>query len=1325
MKGKMKGKMKGVLLIAVFLLTTLTGITFIPTVSASTAITADYILMTDGTSTADWSADNEPLGLYSVLLDIGAGTWTALEMTPPTGIKLSDLETITTGWSFWYYLSAGNGPLLELRFTGPGFDPDTGAEHIDISINTAELVFTTGAWTEEDVTSSSTATLYGNDEDGFFYDGTWGAGVSTGNNELSTLVGLVATLYDTVDWDGSDPADWELTRVRVELWEAGNRECYIDDVTIAGVTKEVEPQSLTVGQNYAISWTTADSVAVDLEYNPEGKTYAIDRTETSNEEGVVNFYNVIPTYAMNWKLSDLTGDVSDVGPDAPPTGPLYSDFLMEMIYGTEAVYFSVQPVEDYDIVVSPSSVDVESGTTVLTVTVTSDGEPVEDAYVSIEFWDNEAEEFYTLDTASLREYETQTASNGMAMFDIDVPEVAGTIYVTAGTDLGPELEGVIDGAYFDHWGYKTIPVNSLVGIKTTLSPTAYVEEVPHDLTITLTEIVTKALTAAGTGDAINITIVGDDITTDAVTAEAGITAIATILGGTVSGVSGVDEWKASISTTDSISLIGEVDASTIEIKLANFKSATDMNIVVSVASDIGGVSGSSHIDLLSETTKDADGLDDYSAASVTITVETAVIGSVYLVDLTEEIVAAAIDETITFTAYYTDAEGTDACDGWDVTLEYPTGNDVEYLADTNTLGEFSQSITADEMGVVAITITWTDTEAIPDITYVGTAEVPIVGFLISTDTTLFTVLEENIITVTVMNGTTIVNNAKVTLTTDADSGTLTSFEDNVIDGASDYVTNGQYIFHDVNSTVVAEIKATASKMVEETDTDFAWLTMNVVNNVLDISSSITLATALIDNTFNITVTENGTPIEDVVVTLNTTDSAPDTDEDGISEITINYDKLPKEVTAIKIDVVNDLNTKTGTFTLPVGLPLYLPNATFYLTAGIDSYGNFTIMSADGENMILVGTEGTNESLVLADFNITGLTTVFANGYLSFEILDEESTIALEKYDILEITAETAVTSPESAVVAELLIHNPIVSNTTYTGFPITYTSYVGQSQNFYVKVQDAGGVAVEGATVAIFAASSVASGDTNTAGETTITWEPTATGTYDLRLNEVLDIGVITVASYVAPQLAIASSPETVYLDDIVTLTVTADSATVGFATVSIVDPNGVTISRSTTLSGTCTFTADILGVWSMSVSKTDYTSATTNLEVLEQTPTEEPANTTGEQTLDSTGAPATSFAQGETVLASAEVSNVGTTSQTMLIVAQLKDPELRVLAPMYISVILAPGQSLTPSIGFYLPTTGYTAGTWTATIMVFDAWPAQGGVPIGSPVTISFTVTE
>jgi len=118
------------------------------------------------------------------------------------------------------------------------------------------------------------------------------------------------------------------------------------------------------------------------------------------------------------------------------------------------------------------------------------------------------------------------------------------------------------------------------------------------------------------------------------------------------------------------------------------------------------------------------------------------------------------------------------------------------------------------------------------------------------------------------------------------------------------------------------------------------------------------------------------------------------------------------------------------------------------------------------------------------------------------------------------------------------------------------------------------------------------------------------------------------------------------------------------------------------------------------------------------------PAETTNQKAKDSTGAPKTSFVLGETVLASAEVANAGTVSQAMLIVVQWKDPDLRVMAPVFISVTLAPGQSFEYAPGLMLPLTGYTKGTWTATIMVFSAWPAQGGVTIGAPVTITITVS-
>ncbi len=118
------------------------------------------------------------------------------------------------------------------------------------------------------------------------------------------------------------------------------------------------------------------------------------------------------------------------------------------------------------------------------------------------------------------------------------------------------------------------------------------------------------------------------------------------------------------------------------------------------------------------------------------------------------------------------------------------------------------------------------------------------------------------------------------------------------------------------------------------------------------------------------------------------------------------------------------------------------------------------------------------------------------------------------------------------------------------------------------------------------------------------------------------------------------------------------------------------------------------------------------------------PAETTDQAPKDSNGVVKTSFALGETVLASAKVSNAGTQSQPMLIIVQWKDPQLRALAPVYIIVELAPGADFTYAPGLTIPLTGYTTGTWTARILVLDTWPAQGGVTTGTPATITITVT-
>ncbi len=117
------------------------------------------------------------------------------------------------------------------------------------------------------------------------------------------------------------------------------------------------------------------------------------------------------------------------------------------------------------------------------------------------------------------------------------------------------------------------------------------------------------------------------------------------------------------------------------------------------------------------------------------------------------------------------------------------------------------------------------------------------------------------------------------------------------------------------------------------------------------------------------------------------------------------------------------------------------------------------------------------------------------------------------------------------------------------------------------------------------------------------------------------------------------------------------------------------------------------------------------------------PAETTDQEPKDSSGVPKTSFVLGETVLASSTVSNIGTQSQSMVIIVQWTDPDLRALAPVFLIVELDAGDDFTYAPGLIIPITGYATGTWTANIMVLTDWPAQGGVTIGAPVTLTITV--
>ncbi len=174
-------------------------------------------------------------GAYSALLTAGSGAGSVAVRfnAPPNSLKLSGMVNLTTGkLAFYYYLSAAPGPQLELRFSGPN-----GVGHVDVTIMPAQGAnATTGSWYNQTISSASTRCIYyGNDDvDGTAFD--WET--EAGNYTLAEIPALIDA---ETAMGGASAGTWRLTRVGIELWEAGSRTCYVDDVKIGSYTYTLEP----------------------------------------------------------------------------------------------------------------------------------------------------------------------------------------------------------------------------------------------------------------------------------------------------------------------------------------------------------------------------------------------------------------------------------------------------------------------------------------------------------------------------------------------------------------------------------------------------------------------------------------------------------------------------------------------------------------------------------------------------------------------------------------------------------------------------------------------------------------------------------------------------------------------------------------------------------------------------------------------------------------------------------------------------------------------------------------------------------------------------
>jgi len=292
------------------------------------------------------------LGNYSVKLSKNGtnGPTTYVEFIPVAGTTLSELEALTNDWSFWYHLQTEGvspaGPQLELKFT-------SGTDFVDITIMAAQATYATEDTWEEVVLADDLISV------GYF------------GSVVEFDAGAGQTLADAIDkvlTEDPDSADWELTRVRVELYEAEPaRDCYIDDVTIDGVTYELEPIFLDA-EYYSVGDTVTVTVpnfnvnddpiridpvgAADLNYqvtviSDSDTGITVDLEETGANTGVFTgsfttvgtlpagedeLYvqdgdDIIVTYDAAWgegigaQSTPLTASVDDTAPTIVPVSP--------------------------------------------------------------------------------------------------------------------------------------------------------------------------------------------------------------------------------------------------------------------------------------------------------------------------------------------------------------------------------------------------------------------------------------------------------------------------------------------------------------------------------------------------------------------------------------------------------------------------------------------------------------------------------------------------------------------------------------------------------------------------------------------------------------------------------------------------------------------------------------------------------------------------------------------------------------------------------------------------------------------------------------------
>jgi len=230
---------------------------------------------------AEWSTAQKHLGNYSAkLYKGGSGNdgSTHLEIIPPTGTTMTLWTAGIANNSFWHHCSAvlGNFAQMEFRFEDP--NSDAWAEITAVPMQT---YLGTGIWVQRTLAGADLTYGWGGhtELDTSFFD--W---------SLSIAGTAIEAAISALDGGACAPEDWILSRVRIELWEATPlRTCYIDTVTIMGVTYAIEPGGVAAGMSLSSPFTevgytedgvTMEYTADEADIEVEEETFPIDRVIT-------------------------------------------------------------------------------------------------------------------------------------------------------------------------------------------------------------------------------------------------------------------------------------------------------------------------------------------------------------------------------------------------------------------------------------------------------------------------------------------------------------------------------------------------------------------------------------------------------------------------------------------------------------------------------------------------------------------------------------------------------------------------------------------------------------------------------------------------------------------------------------------------------------------------------------------------------------------------------------------------------------------------------------------------------------------------------------